>query len=187
VIKYTGERIYLRYYDIADAAAKLSLLIGNRDFSQQYLYTHDDSYYTFTAQLSNIEQGTTERNQDKKYAFGIFLVATNELIGDVSFFEIERGFLEKCMIGYWLDQRYNGKGYMTEAVALAIKIAFGELHFHRIEAGVMPRNPGSIRVLEKTWFKKEGLARKNVRINGKWEDHLMFAILDEDVHPAPSV
>ncbi|AKP46456.1 Ribosomal-protein-S5p-alanine acetyltransferase [Bacillus smithii] len=36
----------------------------------------------------------------------------------------------------------------------------------------MPQNIGSIRVLEKAGFHKEGLSKQNVKINGKWEDHL---------------
>jgi ribosomal-protein-alanine N-acetyltransferase len=77
-----------------------------------------------------------------------------------------------------LDKDHNGKGYTTQAVKLIVKHAFEELKLHRIEAGVMPHNIGSIRVLEKAGFHKEGLARKNVKINGKWEDHEVLAILN---------
>ncbi len=185
-MKYTGKSVYLRDYDVADAAAKLSFQLRNRAFFQQYLYTRDDSFYSLEAQIADIEDGRTESDRDQKYSFGIFLIATDELIGGISLFEIERGFLQKCMIGYSLNQTHNGKGYMTEAIGLAIQFAFAELRFHRIEAGVMPRNLGSIRALEKAGFQKEGLARKNVKINGQWENHLMFAILDEDVRPTNS-
>jgi len=44
----------------------------------------------------------------------------------------------------------------------------------------MLQNIGSIRVLEKAGFHKEGLSKKNVKINGKWEDHLHFAIVNPD-------
>lgn len=69
---------------------------------------------------------------------------------------------------------------MTEAVKLIVDFAFHELKLHRIEAGVMPRNLGSMRVLEKAGFHKEGIARKNVKINGVWEDHQVLAILNPD-------
>jgi [ribosomal protein S5]-alanine N-acetyltransferase len=65
-------------------------------------------------------------------------------------------------------------------VRLVVGYAFEVLKLHRIEAGVMPHNIGSIRVLEKTGFHKEGLSKKNVKINGKWEDHLHFAIVNSN-------
>jgi Acetyltransferases, including N-acetylases of ribosomal proteins len=68
------------------------------------------------------------------------------------------------LISYYLDSLHNGKGYMTEAAKLAVRFAFSELNLHRIEAGVMPHNIGSMRVLEKVGFHKEGIARKNVNL-----------------------
>jgi ribosomal-protein-alanine N-acetyltransferase len=44
----------------------------------------------------------------------------------------------------------------------------------------MPHNKGSIRVVEKAGFELEGLNKKNVLINGKWEDHLHFAIVNPE-------
>jgi ribosomal-protein-alanine N-acetyltransferase len=69
---------------------------------------------------------------------------------------------------------------MTEAVRLVVRFAFEQLKLHRLEAGVMPHNLGSIRVLEKAGFHKEGIAKKNVKINGRWEDHQILAIINED-------
>ncbi|MNR24376.1 putative ribosomal N-acetyltransferase YdaF [compost metagenome] len=79
-----------------------------------------------------------------------------------------------------MDQAHNGKGYMTEAIQLILNFAFTEAGLQRVEAGVMPRNLGSIRVLEKAGFQREGLARKLLEINGVREDHVMFAMLVED-------
>ncbi len=61
---------------------------------------------------------------------------------------------------------------------------FQVLDLHRIEAGVQPHNLGSIRVLEKAGFQKEGLSRQNVKINGEWKDHYLFAILSNDERPS---
>ncbi len=51
---------------------------------------------------------------------------------------------------------------------------------HRLEAACLPRNAASLRVLEKVGFGREGLARRYLRINGEWEDHLLFALIEED-------
>lgn len=69
---------------------------------------------------------------------------------------------------------------MTEAVRLTVDFGFKELKLHRIEAGVMPHNIRSMRVLENAGFHKEGIARKNVKINGVWQDHQVLAILNDE-------
>jgi ribosomal-protein-alanine N-acetyltransferase len=102
------------------------------------------------------------------------------LIGDVVLFHIFRGPLQRCLIGYSLDKQYNGNGYSTEAVSLAVEFAFNELKLHRVEAGVMLNNIGSMRVLEKAGFHREGIERKGVKINGQWEDHQIFAIISDN-------
>ena len=74
------------------------------------------------------------------------------------------------MIGYGLSSKYTGKGYATKAVLLSLEIAFNALHFHRIIAGVEPENIGSIRVLEKAGFTREGYSRKILRIDEQWRE-----------------
>ncbi|MEB8723247.1 GNAT family protein, partial [Bacillus cereus] len=80
--------------------------------------------------------------------------------------------------GFTLDKEHNAKGYATEALQLVVDFAFRELKLHRIEAGAMLDNIASIRVLEKVGFKKEGIAKENIRINGKWTDHQILAIIN---------
>lgn len=63
---------------------------------------------------------------------------------------------------------------------LALRFAFAEAGLHRVQAAVMPRNGASIRVLEKTGFRREGLSLRYLQINGVWEDHLIFAITREE-------
>lgn len=176
-----GSPVYIRFFEPADAEALLALHVRNRDFFQTYMSIRDESFFTLEAQSDIIRQWSDERNQDHRYAFGIFLAETDELIGQISLFNVIRGPVQKGTMGYCLDQGHNGKGYASEAVRLIVNFAFKEAGLHRIEAGVMPRNGGSMRVLEKAGFRPEGLARKNVKINGVWEDHQMFSLLDEDV------
>ncbi|WP_289142562.1 GNAT family N-acetyltransferase [uncultured Brevibacillus sp.] len=175
-----GPRVYLRFFRVEDAEALLELMNRNRKLFEKVVPTRKESFYSLEHQQSMIELWMKEREEDKGYSFGIFLNENDELIGEISLFDVVRGPMLKCILGYCLDEKQNGKGYMTEALHLIMKFAFKEANFHRIEAGVMPHNVGSIRVLEKAGFKKEGYARKNVRINGNWEDHLMFSVLAEE-------
>ncbi|GMA60167.1 GNAT family N-acetyltransferase [Alicyclobacillus fastidiosus] len=173
-----GDHIYLRFLEESDAPSMLELHLRNRAFFEPYLVDRREEFYTMDYHVRSIAAGYALAAQDQKYSFGVFLSETDELIGNVSLTEIVRGPLQTCWMGYYLDRSQNGRGFATEAVRLVIDYAFEVLQLHRIEAGVMPRNAGSIRVLEKAGFKKEGLSKKNVLINGRWEDHLHFAIVN---------
>ncbi|MFB5189839.1 GNAT family N-acetyltransferase [Alicyclobacillus fastidiosus] len=173
-----GNYIYLRFLEESDAPAMLALHLRNRAFFEPYLVDRAETFYTMDYQLRAIAEGHALAAQDQKYSFGVFLSENDELIGNVSLTEIVRGPLQTCWMGYYLDQSQNGRGFVTEAVGLVIAYAFEVLELHRVEAGVMPHNAASIRVLEKAGFEKEGLSKKNVLINGKWEDHLHFAIVN---------
>jgi len=131
-------------------------------------------------QRQAIRKSTAQRKSDEGYSFGIFLSGTGELVGSVTLSEVLRGPLQSCFIGYYLDREHNGKGLMSEAVRLAVDFGLNKMALHRIEAGAMPHNLASIRVLEKAGFHKEGLAQKNARINGRWEDHQVLAIVRSD-------
>ncbi|PTM56606.1 GNAT family N-acetyltransferase [Desmospora activa] len=183
-MRIEGENIVLRYLNESDSAELLELELRNRDFFKHYLYTVDESYYTIEHQRKIIVDAQQQSEQDQKYIFGVFLKETEQLIGKVILAGVARGSLQSCSLGYYLDQAQNGKGYTTEAVRLAVKVAFEELQLHRIEARIMPKNIGSIRVIEKLGFQKEGHCRKDAYINGKWEDHLAFGLLAEDYVPA---
>lgn len=176
---YTGETIYIRFLDEKDVKAMLELQQKNREFFEPFVTTRTESYYTYDYQMNIVKEGQKKRQDDIAYSFGIFSKETNGLLGTISLTEVLRGSLQSCFIGYVLDRDFNGKGIMTEAVKFVIDYAFNELSLHRIEAGVMPHNIGSIRVLEKAGFEKEGIARKNVMINGKWQDHQVLAIINE--------
>jgi ribosomal-protein-alanine N-acetyltransferase len=177
-MRLLGRNIYLRFLQETDVDALVDLHRRNREFFQAYTPKRSEEFYTVEYQRKRIQESLTLKEEDKQYTFGIFLTAKDELIGIVELTEIVRGPLQSCWIGYYLDQGQNGRGYMTEAVRLVVDYAFDVLGLHRIEAGVMPHNIGSIRVLEKAGFHKEGLNRKNVKINGKWEDHLHFAVVN---------
>jgi ribosomal-protein-alanine N-acetyltransferase len=82
------------------------------------------------------------------------------------------------MIGYSLDQACNGRGWMTEAVKQAVRYAFEELKLHRVYGEATLRNIGSIRVLEKAGFHREGVARSKLMLNGVWEDLQVMAIIN---------
>lgn len=159
----------------------LALETKNRDFFKAFAGTRNELFYTYEGQAERVQHLLDSTEQDTGYFFLIYLKDTDILIGEVILSEVVRGNLQSGWIGYFLDQDFNGKGYMTEAVEAVVRYTFNELGLHRIEAGVMPHNIGSIKVLLKAGFTQEGTARKNVKINGVWQDHITLAIIEEDL------
>jgi RimJ/RimL family protein N-acetyltransferase len=83
-------------------------------------------------------------------------------------------------IGYWLSEKYWGKGIISEAVKLVVDHGFTHYKWTRIHAGVFSSNPASMKVLEKCGFSQEAHFRKSVLKGGKYLDEHVYSILKED-------
>jgi ribosomal-protein-alanine N-acetyltransferase len=118
--------------------------------------------------------------EDVGYALFIFAASTGNLVGGLTLCNVRRGVTQSCTLGYWVGAKYAKQGYMTAAVRAVIPFVFDQLELHRLEAACLPTNQASIKLLERTGFKREGLARRYLRINGVWQDHLLYALLESD-------
>ncbi len=116
------------------------------------------------------------------YSFFIVRTGDSQLLGGLTLSNIRRGVTQATSIGYWIGQPYAGQGYMTEAVRQASRFVFDGLALHRIEAACLESNFASMAVLERNGFQREGLARKYLKIDGRWQDHILFALLREDLN-----
>ncbi len=102
------------------------------------------------------------------------------LVGEVSLGSVQRGPFQAGFIGYWIDQEHAGLGYVPEGVALIMRYGFDDLHLHRLEASIVPRNTASRRVAEKLGLRDEGTALRFLQIRGVYEDHVRYAITSEE-------
>ena len=102
------------------------------------------------------------------------------MIGHISLYSIKRLPFPSGFIGYSIDEKQTGKGIGSEAVRLVTEFAFDRVALHRVEAYVSPRNKGSIIVLERSGYHLEGLLRQLLYINGVWEDHYMYSMIEDD-------
>ncbi len=123
---------------------------------------------------------------DMGYAFFISDIATDTLFGGITLSNVRRGSAQSASIGYWIGKPHAGQGRMKQAVRTLLPFAFKSLRLHRLEAACMPANVPSINVLETSGFRREGLARGYLKINGAWEDHILFGALAEDCGIAAS-
>ena len=130
---------------------------------------------SFAARCSLRER---ERQLGTGYAFGIF--AEERFAGEITLSSIQRGPFQTGHVGYWIDRDLAGHGYVPEAVVVVLAFAFDTIALHRVEISIIPRNHASLRVVEKLGLRSEGIAQKDLEIDGEWEDHAKFAVTSEE-------
>ncbi len=122
-----------------------------------------------------------EWKRGESFVFLVVLAGDDErILGRIALTAVVRGVFQNAYLGYWIDAEHQGRGLMTEAVRLATSFAFEGVRLHRVQAAVMPTNLGSVRVLDKAGYRREGLAERYLQIGGRWEDHLLFGVTSEE-------
>lgn len=175
-----GGGLFLRAPQMADYAQWAHL----RDISRDYLtpwepiWPSDD--LTRAGFRRRLRRYAEDIAADRSYPFMVFREADGAMIGGITLANVRRGIVQAGTIGYWMGQPFAHHGYMTSALRLLLPTLFGELNLHRVEAACIPINAASIRVLEKCGFTREGLARRYLCINGIWQDHYLYGLLNED-------
>lgn len=178
---YETQRLVLRVLDSSHAEMAADYLTRNRAFMEEWESTKADSYYTKEYQETSLEKEAAEADAGRSFRLWIFKKGEEDrIIGTVGFSNIIKGAFWSCHLGYKLDKDEINNGYITEAIQKGIEIVFGEFGLHRIEANIMPRNKPFLRVAEKLGFYNEGLAKKYLKINGVWEDHIHMVLLNEN-------
>lgn len=102
------------------------------------------------------------------------------LLGAITLDNIRRGPAQAGTTGYWIGQDHARQGYMKEAIEAVVHYAFNTLDLSRIEAGCLPENTPSRRLLEQCGYKYEGVAQSYLQINGRWRNHVLYANLRAD-------
>ena len=175
------DRLTLKVLDPAFAPQVLDFFIRNRAFLKEWNPSVGDDFYTLVFQQQKLLNDLAQIEEGRMLRLWLFKredARFERAIGSIAFNNIVRGAFQSCHLGYQIDEQEINKGLMTEALRHAIAFIFDEWKLHRIEANVMPRNQRSRRVVEKLGFVEEGLARKYLKINGVWEDHIHYIIFN---------
>ncbi|RTL52577.1 MAG: N-acetyltransferase [Bradyrhizobiaceae bacterium] len=175
-----GRGLLLRVPDLTDYPQWAALREQSREFLTPWepIWPSDDlTRAGFRRRLRRYSEDILE---DRAYPFIIIREEDNALIGAVTLANVRRGIVQSGSIGYWIGQPFACQGYMTAALRVLLPTLFGELNLHRVEAACIPTNIPSARVLEKCGFAREGLARRYLCINGVWQDHYLYGLLDDD-------
>jgi [ribosomal protein S5]-alanine N-acetyltransferase len=174
-----GEGVLLRIPQAPDYTDWTALREESRDFLTPWEPTWPADDLSRSAFRRRIRRYSEDLRTDQGYAFLIIRSSDNTLVGGLTLANIRRGVAQAGSIGYWMGRPFVRQGYMTAAVRAIMPFAFASLRLHRLEAACIPSNVGSIRLLEKTGFVREGYAREYLCINGIWQDHLLYGRLKD--------
>jgi ribosomal-protein-alanine N-acetyltransferase len=178
-----GEGVVLRTPQMTDYPEWVALREASREFLIPWEPTWPADDLTRSAFRRRIRRYSEDIRTDQGYAFLVFRKSDDVLVGGLTLANIRRGVAQAGSLGYWMGLPYVRQGYMTAAVHAIVPFALERLRLHRLEAACIPTNAGSIRLLEKNGFAREGYAHEYLCINGIWQDHLLFARLKD--HPEP--
>jgi ribosomal-protein-alanine N-acetyltransferase len=176
----SGDHVLLRAPQMADYSEWSALREASREFLTPWEPTWPSDDLSRASYRRRIKRYTEDQRSDLAYPFFIFRAADGVLVGGLTLANIRRGCAQAGSLGYWMGAAYAGQGYMTAAVRAVLPFAFGTLRLHRVEAACIPANTASIRLLEKSGFRREGFARQYLCIDGVWQDHLLYARLRSD-------
>lgn len=187
--EYRTERLILRASKLVSPQQTLDYYKRNQELFTPLDPKRITGFYTFAYQFLMLHQDEVERQAGCTIKFWVFTKDNpDRIIGMISFSNIKYGNVSSTFLAYKLDSSCLNKGFITEAIARGIRIIFEELHLNRIEVAVLPRNIPSLRVMEKLGFVKEGFSPKFMEINGIWEGHVRFGLVNDpeaDWHKLP--
>lgn len=156
-----------------DAQELARLQAANRAFMAPWDAIRPDAFYTTTGQEVEVQR-ILQRTAEGTAAAHVILDDDARVAGVIRLNGVTRGAFDSCSVGYWVDQRANGRGLASEAVGAMLEVAFDDLGLHRVQAETLRHNVRSQRVLAKNGFEHIGMAPQYVRIAGRWQDHDLF-------------
>jgi RimJ/RimL family protein N-acetyltransferase len=156
IVVLETKRLVLRAPQLVDGKAVAALANDRR-------VAENTARIAYPYRLSDAEKWIGGANTEPGTLTYLITLADDTVIGSCSL-HIDDGPVPD--IGYWLGNRYWGKGYATEAVRALIDHAFTDLGHKALQSSVRVTNPASRRVLEKCGFQWTGVGLCRIRALG---------------------
>lgn len=162
----------IRPLEDADAAKLAEAYSRNREYLRPWEPTRPESFFSVDGQQEAVAACVDQRTGGRGYFW--VLVDGDDIVGRISLSNVVRGAFQSGNLGYWVAEDQQGLGLASAAAAVVCAFAAEDLGLHRIEAGTLVHNVASQRVLERCSFTRIGVAPRYLRINGGWQDHVLF-------------
>ena len=157
-----------------------SFRIENRDHLERWEPRRQPEFFTEGFWQIHLRLNIRDFRDGNSCCFVLMTPDESEVMGVCNYTNIVRGTFQSCQLGYALGKKFEGKGLMYEALSMTNGFMFRELGLNRIMAGYLPQNDRSGSLLERLGFEKEGFARRYLKINGRWEDHVLTSLVNDE-------
>ena len=160
-----------------DHAEELFTLIDeNRVFLKKWLpWLDNNRYFQNTVDFIHITRMQYERSETIQFA----LIYKGKIAGVVGFHRID-WINRLTSIGYWIGEKYQGKGLVTKACSSVLDYSFGKMGLNRIEIRCATENYKSRAIPVRLGFKEEGLIRQAEWLYDHYVDHIVYGMLEMD-------
>jgi ribosomal-protein-alanine N-acetyltransferase len=179
-LRIGGERVWLRPPERGDWQSWAALRGESRGFLTPWEPAWPADALSRGSFRRRIARYAMDWRTDQGYSFFIFRQTDDALLGGIGLSNVRRGVAETGSLGYWIGEPHARQGFMLDALRLSLDFSFQRLRLHRVEAACLPTNLPSRGLLAKAGFREEGYAQKYLCIDGIWQDHVLFAMLQEE-------
>ncbi len=174
------ERSVIKLMEPQNASLMTRFRVENRQHLTQWEPTRSPQFYTELFWQVQLRTAIREFRLGNSVCLVMLNAQETEVQGVANCTNIVRGTFQACTLGYALAAKYQGQGIMFDALKVVSRYLFEEQGLNRIMANYLPRNARSGILLEKLGFEIEGQARRFLRINGQWEDHILTSLVNPD-------
>lgn len=173
----------LRLANQEDVPEIVAYYAKNKDYLAPFEPLRSPAFYAESYWYKEVKECLDAFAASQSLKLFLFKRNSKGIIGSINFANFVRGAFQSCTLGYSLAEGEQGKGYMTEALKVAISYVFTKLNIHRIMANYLPHNQRSGRLLKRLGFVVEGYARDYLMINGQWQDHILTSSTNPNWKP----
>ncbi|MGX2959616.1 GNAT family N-acetyltransferase [Peribacillus sp. JNUCC 23] len=169
------DEVSLRLFNKDDAEEFYDLTISSKSYLKEWLGWLD---YTKSVEdtAQNIISRCNELVDNGGYPLSFAIIYNGKIAGTIGFNEIHKAN-KIGVVGYWLGEKYQGKGIMSNALKALIDYGFNDLKLNRIEISVAVENKKSRALPERFGFKEEGKIRQAEWLYDHYVDHVIYGLL----------
>jgi len=160
------------------AGLLLEYVTANQDHLTPWEPERDEHYFTLEGCRERLEMARSGFELGFSVQFCALDRIDGRMVGNCNFSNIVEGPFRACTLGYSIACRDQGTGLMFEILEAGIGYMFQVRDLHRIMANHIPCNHRSERLLRRLGFAREGYAQSYLNINGRWQDHVLNALIN---------